>query len=284
MNAKRTTIAVAAAAITGLMVWNVANPSREDGANSLENKVGTEVRTPHLASNEVPDALIKTRIATMEKSLSRLQADGSSLNERLDSIEAAVQKLQRAIDGISLEDASKSRDALFRGENGYLKADEYFAAEKFAIAGEGYLAFLEEHGDHPEAFDILKRARQSFERAGYKDKAIWAQEELLTNLPERRPSDVMKLAQLEKDAGRYDDAISHAAEAAELATEPQTGLWNRLYWAWYNQLRDGSEAGLNAYRKVEQEIAEAGYSDQRLGDRVRAKIAEIERAQSVANQ
>lgn len=205
--------------------------------------------------------------------------DGRSFDERLAEIESAVAKLNRAYEGISLEASSEERDALFRAEDGYLKADEYFAAEKFAIAGEGYLAFLESHPDHPEAYDILKRARQAFLRAGYEDKAIWAQEQLLANLgDERRATDVATLARLEKQAGHYDDAIEHASEAAELSLNPTERLWNRMYWAWYHQLRDGEQAGLDAYREVEREIEAAGQSEGKLGVQVRAKIAEIERA------
>ena len=74
-----------------------------------------------------------------------------SIDERLAELESAVAKLASAYQGISLEASSEERDALFRGEDGYLKADEYFAAEKFAIAGEGYLAFLEAHPDPSQA-------------------------------------------------------------------------------------------------------------------------------------
>ena len=43
-------------------------------------------------------------------------------------------------------------------------------------------------------------------------------------------------------------------------------------------LRDGEQAGLDAYREVEREIEAAGQSEGKLGVQVRAKIAEIERA------
>ena len=92
----------------------------------------------------------------------------------------------------------------------------------------------------------------------------------------RNAEDVMTLAQMEKGAGRYAEAIEHAAQAAELAADPQTRLWRRMYWAWYHQLESGNAAGEAAYRVVEQEIADAGLADHKLGERVREKIAAIE--------
>ena len=231
------------------------------------------------------DGELEARLAKIERLLAESAATTSpaapdaALDQRLSAIESSLAQLQNSFDGISLESASEERDALFRSEDGHLTADEYFAAGKYAIAGEGYLAFLEAHPDHPDAYNILGRARDSFRRAGYTDKAIWAQEELIKNLGERRDGDVLALAQLEKDAGRLDDAITHAAEAAELATEPSQALWHRMYWAWYNQLRDGDQAGLNAYRQVQQQIADAGYAEERIGQRVAEKIEEIERRQ-----
>ena len=51
-----------------------------------------------------------------------------------------------------------------------------------------------------------------------------------------------------------------------------------MYWAWYNQLRDGDAAGLAAYQDVQREIESVGMIDEKVGVRVREKIAEIERA------
>lgn len=211
--------------------------------------------------------------------------DGSAeiapVSQRLQQVEASLARLQSSFDGISLEGASAERDALFRGPEGYLKADEYFAAGKFAIAGEGYLAFLEEHPDHPDAYNVLENARNAFKKAGYMDKAIWAQEELISNRAEGvLPKDLITLANLEKEAGNYDAAIKHTEAAAEMYGPGSDRLWQRLYSAWYHRLRDGNEAGLEKYREVQREIERAGYSEDKLGDRVREKIAEIERIQA----
>jgi tetratricopeptide (TPR) repeat protein len=242
--------------------------------------------SPTALGETTDTAAIETRMSSIERALGQQPTKGTNiaaLTDRLSAVERSLAKLQTSFEGISLETASEERDTLFRAEDGNLKADEYFAAGKYAIAGEGYLAFLEANPDHPDAYDILKRASNSFARAGYHDKAIWAQNELMTNLGERRTTDVAALAQLEKDAGRLDDAIAHAAEAAEIATGPQQALWNKMYWAWYNQLRDGDQAGLDAYRQVQQEIIDGGFADGKLGERVNGKIEEIERNKSASS-
>ena len=237
------------------------------------------------------DGVLEARLAALERTIgSMAEASGEeptpadSIANRLAAIESSLAKLTSAYEGISLEAASEERAELFRSEDGHLKADEYFAAGKFAIAGEGYLAFLEANPEHPEAYDILKRARHAFSKAGYEDKAVWAQKELLRNLGDaRQPSDVMTLAQMEKNLGNYDDAIKHAAEAADISTNTQERLWNRMYWAWFNQLRDGDEAGLSAYREVQREIDAAGLTDEKLGAGVRDKIERIERVRNAAS-
>ena len=146
------------------------------------------------------------------------QTDAASgLEQRLAKLEATVAQMQAALDGVSIEKASADRLALFTAEEGYLKADEYFEAGKFAIAGEGYLAFLQKYPTHPDSRDIMKKARDAFWRAGYKDKSLWVQDEMMKAFPGHQAEDIMEQAKLEKEAGRLDKAIEHAAEAAALA-------------------------------------------------------------------
>ena len=84
-------------------------------------------------------------------------------------------------------------------------------------------------------------------------------------------------SKMEKAAGRYDDAIAHMAESAELAGDVETRLWRRMYWAWYNELQDGP-TGLEAYREVQREIAEAGIpEDHNMVAKVQKHIADAER-------
>ena len=65
------------------------------------------------------------------------------------------------------------------------------------------------------------------------------------------------------------------AEAADLAADQQTEMWNRMYWAWYNQLRDGEAAGLQAYLQVQAEIQNAGLGDAKVATKVQEKIDEL---------
>ena len=40
--------------------------------------------------------------------------------------------------------------------------------------------------------------------------------------------------------------------------------------------KDGDQAGLQAYRQIEQEIHDAGYGDQKLGSTIRERREELE--------
>lgn len=201
----------------------------------------------------------------------------AALEQRLRAIEAAVARLQSSMDGVSLEKASADREALFAAEEGYVKADEYFEAGKFTIAGEGYLTFVQHHPDHPDAREVMKKARNAFLKAGYADKAFWVQEEMRKRYPQNEGLDIWEQAQLEKDAGRYNDAVNHSAQAAELATNPEERLWRRLYWAYYVQLRDGNPAGITALRQVQQEIVAAGLGNHKLAAKAQEKLQEWQR-------
>jgi tetratricopeptide (TPR) repeat protein len=177
---------------------------------------------------------------------------------------------------ISVKKASAERLVLFAGEEGYLKADEYLEAGKFAIAGEGYLAFLQKHPNHPDAHDIMKKATEAFVNAGYLDKAIWVQGEMMKAFPTHPSDDLMDLAKLEKDAGRYDDAIDHALKAAEAAPSAEEALWWKLYWAWFVQIRDGNQAGISAVQQVQQEITSSGVTNPALAERAALRLTEYQ--------
>jgi hypothetical protein len=196
------------------------------------------------------------------------------MEQRLARLEAAVTQLQNAFDGVSIEKASAERQALFAADEGYLKADEYFEAGKFAIAGEGYLTFLQHHPEHADAREVMKKARDAFFKAGYKDKAFWVHEEMIKDFPAQRSGDIWELAQLEKDSGLYDRAVNHAAQAAELSSNAEERLWRRLYWAWYVQLRDGAPAGIAALQQVQQEIATSGVTNPKLAENAAKRMQE----------
>ena len=176
--------------------------------------------------------------------------------------------------GISLEGASADRQKLFAAEEGYLKADEYAAAGQYAIAGEGYLTFLQHHPDHADARDVMKKARDAFLKAGYKDKAFWVHEEMMKSFPQFQSGDLVEQARLEKEAGLYDNAVNHAAQAAEMASNPEERLWRRIYWAGYTQLRDGPAAGVVAMQQVQREIAAAGFANPKVAENAALRIQE----------
>ena len=202
-------------------------------------------------------------------------AKAAPVEARLRALETSLASLRSAMDGVNMEKASADRSALFAAEEGYLKADEYFEAGKYAIAGEGYLTFLQHNPNHPDVRGVLKKARDAFLNAGYTDKAFWVHEEMMKQFPQHQSSDLWEQAQLEKDAGQYDAAVNHAAQAAELATNAEERLWRRSYWAWYVMLRDGNAAGIAALRQVQQEIAVGGFpEDHLLAVKARQKLLE----------
>lgn len=198
------------------------------------------------------------------------------LKERLGELERSMASLQETMSGISLEDASAERDELFRGENGDVKAAEYFETGKYSIAGEGYLTFLAAHPDHPEHRSIVERARQAFVRAGNLDKALAVQNELMEMYPENRAKDLMTLANLQREKGDFSSAAASARESAGLVNDSGK-YWNLLYSAWYTQLGDGLDAGLEAHLALQKQITAAGYTEGKLSDRVQEKISELER-------
>jgi len=149
-----------------------------------------------------------------------------NIEERVAALETQIKSLQQALAGVNLERASADRQALFAAEEGYLKADEYAAADQHAIAGEGYLTFLQKHPQHPDARDVMKKARDSFLKAGYKDKAFWVPDEMMKANPQHQAADIEELAYLEKEAGSYDSAAAHMAQAAQIDSNVESRLWN----------------------------------------------------------
>lgn len=273
----------------GLSLYLLATRNSATPAAATKSVAATKSDPDRLVDVEQALRGLRSQLSSLEQSLGSPppeagQATGGkdsadtvvSLRDRLATMERSLAKLQGALDGISLEASSAERNELFIGENGHLKADEYFAAKQFAIAGEGYLKFLEAHPDHPDHRSILERARSAFNKAGYGDKAIWAQEELMRIYPERRTQDLMTLARLEKDAGRFESAATHAAEAGAL-DQTSNRYWNLLYAAWYTELDQGPQASLDYYRNVQQQIVQAGYGEHALGVRAQEKIDELER-------
>ena len=160
----------------------------EESVMALRSKAsaGKGESAPALGALENSVKALEQRLTALEKS------------SRLAGLEAAVRGLQLAVSGVNLEKASAERQALFAAPEGYLKADEYAAAGQHAIAGEGYLTFLQNHPEHADARDVMKKARDSFLKAGYKDKAFWVHEEMMKTFHEHQSADLWDQAVLEK--------------------------------------------------------------------------------------
>ena len=266
----------------GVTVW-ISGAARSAGGGTepsgnqspTAGKAGSSV----VASGKSPDsdADLEKRVAALEKTLGELESAlkaGGNDPRRVAVLEETVKSLQGAMEGVSIEKAAAKREALFAGEEGYRKADEYFEAGKYAIAGEGYLTFVQNNPEHPDVREVMKKSRDAFLRAGYKDKAFWVQEEMMKAFPQHQAADLWEQARLEKDAGLYDRAVEHAARAAELAPNPEERLWKRLYWAWYVQLRDGNTAGIAALQQVQGEIAASGVSNPNLAANAARRMEE----------
>ena len=76
------------------------------------------------------------------------------------------------------------------------------------------------------------------------DKAFWVQDEMMKASPQDQRADLEELAHLEKDAGRYHQAMEHMNESAQLDPDVGSRLWKRMYWAWFVQLQNGNTAGV----------------------------------------
>jgi len=286
-------VAAMSLAISGFLYLNRSGPAGTAegipaGAGSLSQPDADELRRTLTSLSEDLGEL-KMTIGDIEAPGEEAPGEDApsefaSIDERLQALESNIARLQSAYNGISLEEASAERTALFKSKDGAVKADEYFEAGKFSIAAEGYMAYYNSHPDDPDARNILDRARKAYQKAGYSDLAMWVQEEMISIFPEDNRQDLMRLAAMQKTAGNYEEAIARAAQAADLATNPQERLWDRLYWAWYNELQHGPAGGLNAYLEVQQEIQAAGIGDDhRLNERAQEKIEELRQQLNATN-
>jgi TolA-binding protein len=260
-------------------IENTSAASQKAAQSQTATSVPDPSRKPVVAPVTSPKPKLsgdlESRIAALETAVATLQKSGVTADaRRVTALEKSVKALQSAMDGVSVEKASADRQALFASDEGYVKANEYFEAGKYAIAGEGFITFVQNHPNHPDTREVMKKARDSFLKAGYKDKAFWVQEEMMKNFPENMAADVHELAVIEKDAGMYDRATQHMAQAAELAKTPEDRLWKRLYWAWYVQMRDGNPAGIAALQQVQREIATSGVKNPKLDEHAATRLRE----------
>ncbi len=200
--------------------------------------------------------------------------------DRLALIEQTLAEMKDVNDELAAAELREKRQAQFRAEDGFSVADELLSQKKFAVAANGYLEFLNAHPDHPDAPDLTDKAAEAFRRAGYEEKAIWLKEQMLDQFPDRRGDTLHSLAVMKKQLHRYDEAIAHATEAAELAKNDESRLWRLLYRAYLFGQRDGDEAALPVYREIERAARSAGSGGP--ANQAREKIAAIERRLAAA--
>lgn len=192
---------------------------------------------PELASTQPAD---DTLAARLDEVIERLQALEKTLAAMKDvEAELAVAKLR------------EERLAQFRAEDGFKVADELLAQNQFAVGANGILTFLEEHPDHPDARDLMRKAADAFLKAGYGDKALWLHGEMMEKFPDPTGQDLFSLSMLEKQLRKFDDALRHINESLEIAPSEQHRMNRLFYRAFLIHTRDGDEAGLEAYREVE---------------------------------
>jgi len=193
------------------------------------------------------------------------QTGGLDLAARFDEVIKRLEALQKSI--VAKNEAGdelaglKLRDKLreqYRTEDGAVIAEELLAQGKLAAGGNGILAFLESHPDHPDTQDLMRRARNAFQQSGYLDKALWLHGEIMKKFPEHRGGDLQLLAMLEKRMKKYDEAMQHFNESLELAKTDQDRVSRLLSRAELIHERDGDSAGLEAYREVERSAKAAG--------------------------
>lgn len=223
-----------------------------------------EARRDHAGS---PDAVATGDAAS---------GDFPDLIARLGELEKKLTDLQRKFEAFEVSTILRGENPDFAADDGFVHADALADAGKPASAAEGYLEFLENHPDHPDFHDIAHKARSQLLRAEYVDQAIDLQKELIEKFPERQEENYETLAAMEKNAGRYDDAIEHLEAAIERTSHTQTGLWRQMYRAWYVQLRDGDAAGLEAYREVERTRESLGVNNEKMKKKLADKIREAE--------
>ncbi|MBI4604230.1 MAG: hypothetical protein HY721_19905 [Planctomycetes bacterium] len=166
------------------------------------------------------------------------------------------------------------RQEQFRAEDGFTLADELLVQKQFALGANGILTFLDAHPNHPDTRDLMKKARGAFLEAGYGEKALWLQDEIMKKSPESRGAELYSLAMLEKRLRKTEDALRHINESVELATTDQDRMNRMFYRAYLLHQRDGEEVGLQAYREVERLSKAVGYAVTR--DEAGKRAAEIE--------
>jgi len=200
----------------------------------------------------------------------------SALLSRLAALERSMNELREAVGGLRLPSRKPTQDD-FASTDGYLNADDCFAKGEYGQAAKGYETFLEHHGDHPEARRSLVKLREAYSRMEDSEKAIEVQEELIQRYPEQSGyEDFMILARMKRDLGRVEEAVAHTEQAIAKAPDLGALVGGQMTRAWFIEERDGLDAGLGAYREIEQDILKQGGTDSPFLEPCRKNISRIE--------
>jgi tetratricopeptide (TPR) repeat protein len=199
-----------------------------------------------------------------------------TVSARLAALEESIVALRRTIEESHAARAAAPEAPDFAAADGYVHADALLESGKYATAADGYLKFLAANPDHPDYRDLAAKARNALMKAGYSERAIDFQKELIEQFPEHRADDLATLSTLEKESKKYDDAIAHLSESIDLTVDTESRLWRMMYRAWYVQLRDGDAAGLDAYRELDRVRQQLQVVEGNFPKKLAATIAGLE--------
>ncbi len=234
-----------------------------EAINALRNDV--DRLSVERARPSTPSTVSVAPVTGEEASAAPAAAVDGALAARFDEVVERLQDLEKMLvamkdvnDELAVAKLREKRQEQFRAEDGFTVADELLAQKQFAVGANGILTFLEAHPEHPDARDLMRKAREAFLQAGYGEKALWLQGEIMKKYPDHRGSDLYSLAMLEKRLRKLDDALRHINESMELATTDQDQMNRMFYRAYLIHQRDGDDAGLEAYREVQRLAGAAG--------------------------
>ncbi len=199
-----------------------------------------------------------------------------NLAQRFDQFESTLKSMKELNDEVSLAKLRETRNQQFRTESGFTYADELIAEKKFAVGANGIMEFLDEFPDHPDARDLMGKARQAYFSAGYSEKAIWVHEEMMKKFPKQRGRDLYNLAMMVRRQKKLDKAIELMNESVELSATPTERANRMFYRAYLIHTRDGDNPGLQAYREVEEYARNQGTS-KNARDEAQKRANEIEK-------
>ena len=156
-------------------------------------------------------------------------------------------------------------------------ADQTFRNRLHAEANGVYRLLVNNPGQ-PEGRRYLKQARDTYIRAGSPNQAIKMQEELLQRYPEPDPyHQLAELASLENTVGEQDEAISVLNDAINTTPSTINKLNGMRRVARYKEKRYGPEAGLTAWRELDQYANSIGKEGSKPARKARSKIEQLER-------